>query len=92
VGGDTAALERRIGTKLAARYIGATPKHVIRLVRARVLDGVDVRLPGAGRPTWAITLSSVRRFLAERADKNGLNGPSAAASVDSGGMAGEAGR
>ena len=84
--------ERRIGTRLAATYIGTTQKHVVRLIQARALDGVDVRLPGASRPTWAVTLGSVRRFLAARSDETGLNGPSAAARVDSDGAASDTGR
>jgi hypothetical protein len=84
--------EKRISTRAAASYLGVTTKHVVRLVKAKALDGIDVGLPGADRPTYGITLASVRAFLASRSDDIGLEGLSAAARVDSDGVQPDAGR
>ena len=60
-------LERRISTGRVAQLLGCSHAHVRRLIECGVLDAVDVRLPGAPRPKWAVSFASVERFVAARA-------------------------
>lgn len=75
------ALETRMGTALAARYLGVTRRHVEKLVRDGVLVAWDLRRPGATRAHYVVSLASVRELLLERVRKERTEGPRAVATV-----------
>jgi excisionase family DNA binding protein len=60
------ALEVRISTREAAKFLGVTRRHVEKLIHAGELPTWDVRQRGAGRARFVVTLASVRVFLEER--------------------------
>lgn len=76
------ALEQRIGTRKVAALLACTQQHVVNLVRAGELDGINVAV-GKERPMWAITVSSVRRFVSARSNETPMNPTSVSAQVDS---------
>jgi len=57
-------LETRCSTPIAARYLDTTRRHIERLIAANVLEAWDVRMPGARRARWSVSLASVRLLLA----------------------------
>ena len=59
------ALERRLSVAQTARYLGATPRHVQKLIRAGVLPAWDIRSPGSQRARYSVSESSVRKLLAD---------------------------
>lgn len=63
---DLEPLERRIGTREAAKFLGVTRRHVEKLIRTGELPAWDVRQRGARRARFVVTLASVRVFLEER--------------------------
>lgn len=63
---DSDRLETRCSTAIAARYLGVTRRHVELLIRSGALDAWDVRMPGAKRARWSVTLASVRVLLIAR--------------------------
>ncbi len=60
------SLETRCSTAIAARYLGVSRRHVELLIHAGTLQAWDVRMPGASRARYVVTLASVRELLAER--------------------------
>jgi excisionase family DNA binding protein len=60
------SLETRCSTRIAAKYLGVTRRHVEKLISVGALLAWDVRLPGAKRARWSVTVSSVRLLLLER--------------------------
>lgn len=78
---DDAVLQRRISVAAAAKFLGCSGRHVRDLAQADALDAIDVAKPGSSRATWAVSVASLRQFIAERerASKvnNGDNGTTA---------------
>ena len=54
----------RIPIAVAARKIGVSREHVLKLGQDGVLDVFDARRPGAKRGVWTVTTASVESFLA----------------------------
>jgi len=63
---EAEALQPRIPTKAAARFLGATTRHIVALIRVGELEAVDVRAPNAKRASWSIGVASLRAFVARR--------------------------
>jgi hypothetical protein len=59
-------LETRCSLEIAGRYLGKTPRHVLKLIHSGVIDAWDMRTPGASRASWSVRVSSIRSLLAER--------------------------
>jgi len=59
-----AALAPHVSVALAARYLGRSPRWVQRAVLDRRLQAIDIAPPGAKRPSWAIAVHELRRFVA----------------------------
>jgi len=57
----------RLTTGQVARRFGCTPNHVRALIERGELAAIDLRLEGASRPRWSISLLSVEAFEKQRA-------------------------
>ena len=69
------SLVNRVSVGKAAKWLGCSRRHVMRLIADGALDGTDVRRPNRTRALWAVTVDSVERFLAQRLlEKQGLVG------------------
>lgn len=71
------ALETRVGTAMAARYLGCTRRHVQHLIDAGSLVAWDVRMPGATRAHFVVTLASIRVLLLETVKRSEQKAPRA---------------
>ncbi|HTO48148.1 MAG TPA: excisionase family DNA-binding protein [Burkholderiales bacterium] len=76
---DPGALETRVSTAIAARYLGVTRRHVEALIRSGALPAWDVRRPGARRARFVVSAASIRVLLLERHHKVWLEEPKAGA-------------
>lgn len=61
-----AVLQRRVSTKLAAKYLGVSVRQVQQFIHAGLLDAADMRAEGAKRASFSVTVASVRRLLVAR--------------------------
>ena len=69
------SLTNRVSTGTAAKKLGCSRRHVLRLITDGALDGTEVSRPTAKRALWGVTARSVERFLAQRfRAKQGLVG------------------
>jgi hypothetical protein len=59
-------LQRRIPTRLVARYLGCSVRQVQEFIREGLLEAADMRSAKATRPAWVVTVASVRRLLIAR--------------------------
>jgi len=76
------ALEARCSTAIAARYLGATRRHVEKLIDRGALRAWDVRSPGAKRARLVVSVSSIRVLLRERHRNTRTEDHEAAPAID----------
>lgn len=71
------ASEERLPLARAARLLGVSRKHVLRLGQAGALDLLDVRAPGAPKATWTVSRGSLERWIEARRGRPGPVGQAA---------------